>query len=140
MELIRLAYGEHIIRCYERDPNVIEDFLSMDGEVEKAWKWLALARAKREGEAGHIRGLLIYLVSNYVGQPDEQKREWLIQRIEKREIRLRDLTYEILKGTHLDWEHIFKLVGKEFNPTRTKERVQRAYEELSQAGKERSYV
>jgi len=136
IELARLAYGEHIMRCNEQDPERIKYFLSLDGEENKAKKWLAFAIAKRQEDhdKDKIRGLLAYLFSNKMGEFNPQKRAWLIQKIERGELRLRDLTLEMLEGTRLEWEHIFKLVGKEFNPTREKERIKKIYEQLALEG------
>jgi hypothetical protein len=60
----------------------------------------------------------------------------LIDRIEEGKIGLGDLTYEILKGTRLEWRHIFSLVEREFNPTRERERVKRWYQKLIEVGEE----
>jgi len=128
-EVVRLAYGEHIIRCSEQDPRRVEGLLSLDGEVEKARKWMAIALAKREKDPSHIQGLVAYLFS-HIGTLDKAKREWLIRGIDEGKVKLEDLTYEMLKGTHLEWRHIFALVGKEFNPTRERERIKRIYERL----------
>jgi hypothetical protein len=129
-ELARLAYGEQIIRCTERDPEEMEGLLAMDGEVEKARWWRAFAVAKREGNADYIRGLLAYLISHNLGQLDRKKQKHLIRRIEQGKVNMKDLTCEELAGTCLRWKHIFKLVGKEFNPTREKEFVKGIYERL----------
>lgn len=135
-ETIRLAYAEHIIRCNEQDPRRVEDLLSLDCDLEKAHKWMALALAKRERNPDRIRGLVTYLLSNYGGAEEEtEKRVWLVGQIEEGRIGLGDLTYEILKGTRLEWRHIFTLVGKEFNPTREKERVKRWYQKLAEGDK-----
>jgi len=132
-EVIRLAYAEHIVRCNEQDPQRVEDLLGLDGDLEKARKWMAFALAKRERNPERIRGLVAYLLSNYGGAEEEpEKRRWLIGEIEGGRIGLDDLTYEILKGTRLEWRHIFSLVGKEFNPTRERERVKRWYLKLTE--------
>lgn len=134
-EVIRLAYAEHIVRCNEQDPRRVEELLSLDGDLEKAHKWMAFAYAKREGSPDRIRGLVAYLLSNYGGAEEEpEKRRWLVRQIEEGKIGLDDLTYEILKGTRLEWQHIFILVGKEFNPTRERERVKRWYRRLADEG------
>jgi hypothetical protein len=130
MELARLAYGEQIIRCTNRAPEEVEGFLMLDGEVEKARWWRAFAVAKREGHANYIRGLLVYLISNNLGELDRAKQRRLVERIEKGQVKLKDLTIEMIAGTKLRWKHIFQLVGKEFNPTREKEFVKRIYERL----------
>lgn len=132
-EVIRLAYGEHIIRCSEQDPRQVEGLLSLDGEVEKARKWMAIALAKREKDPSHIQGLVAYLFS-HIGTLDRTKREWLLRGIEEGKVKLEELTYEMLKGTYLEWRHIFALVGKEFNPTRERERIKRIYEKLLNEG------
>jgi len=137
-EVIRLAYAEHIVRCNEQDPWMVEGLLSLDGDLEKARKWMALALAKREGNPDRIRGLVAYLLSNYGAvEEDPEKRRWLIAEIEGGRIGLADLTYEILKGTRLEWRHIFNLVGREFNPSREKARVKRWYLRLSEESGER---
>jgi len=125
-----LAYGEQIIRCTNLPPEAVEGFLMLDGEVEKARWWRAFAVAKREGHADYIRGLLVYLISNNLGEFDRAKQRWLVERIERGEVRLKDLTIEMIAGTKLRWKHIFQLVGKEFNPTREKAFVKRIYERL----------
>jgi hypothetical protein len=43
---------------------------------------------------------------------------------------MRDLTIERLAGTRLSWEHIFRLVGRQFNPTREKEKIKELYTQL----------
>lgn len=130
IELARLAYGEQIIRCTDRDPQEMEGFLMLDGEVEKARWWRAFAVAKREGRRDYVRGLLAYLVSNNFGESDRKKGKRLAARIENGEVGLRTLTIEELAGTRLKWKHIFRLVGREFNPTREKEFIRRIYERL----------
>ena len=115
-ELARLAYGEQIIRCTNREPEDMEGFLMLDGEVEMARWWRAFAVAKREGHADYIRGLVAYLISNHVGDHDRKKQKQLISQIRSGEVKFEDLTTEILMGTKLRWRHIFVLVGKEFNP------------------------
>ncbi len=130
IELARLAYGEQIIRCTDRDPKEMEGFLMLDGEIEKARWWRAFAAAKREGRRDYVRGLLSYLISNNLGNPDRRKQKRLIQKIEDGDVSLRSLTIEELSGTRLKWKHIFRLVGQEFNPTREKEFIKRIYERL----------
>ncbi len=131
IERVRLAYCEHLIRDNDLDPEEVKDLLCLDGQLEKAFQWLAFGIAKRRYDPDRVRGLLVYLVSNeFPAKPDAKKREWLLQRIEQRRIRMQDVTIEMLSGTALKWEHIFALVGKEFNPTREKERIREIYEEL----------
>ncbi len=122
-ELARLAYGEQIIRCINRDPEEMEGFLMLDGNVHMARWWRAFAVAKREGHPDFIRGLVTYLISNYLGEPDRQKQKILVEQIKRKEIHFENITCEILSGTRLRWRHIFMLVGKEFNPTREREFV-----------------
>jgi hypothetical protein len=141
IELARLAYGEQILRCTNRGPDEVQGLLTLDGEEEKALKWMAFAVAKREGNADHIRGLLAYLVSHHLGRSDRKKRKSLVAEIDKGTIKLKDLTFEQLSGTQLRWEQIFKLVGHEFNPTRERELIKQIYDrlareaEISQGGK-----
>jgi len=130
VEFARLAYGEHIIRCNEQDPARVFDFLSLDGEVEKARKWIAFAQAKRTGDRQAVRGLLVYLISHYGGELDREKRAWLIAKIERGELKLEQLTFEMLAGTKLEWRYIRKLVGKGINSTREKRRIREIYEQL----------
>lgn len=136
IELARLAYGEQILRCTNRTPDEVEALLTLDGELEKAFKWMAFALAKREGHADHVQGLLAYLVSHHLGKLDRAKRRRLITKIERGEIKLQDLTFEQLSGTRLRWVQIFQLVGHEFNPTREKEQVKHIYQRLVQAEKQ----
>lgn len=132
IEQARIAYGEQIIQCTNRAPEEVEGFLMLDGEIEKARMWRAFAVAKREGNPDYIRGLLVYLLSHQLGKPDPRKRDALVHEIEQGRVRLQDLTVERLAGTRLKWDHIFRLVGREFNPTREKEFVKRIYERLTQ--------
>lgn len=134
IDAARLAYGERIIRCTNAKPQLVKAFLSLDGKEEKAALWLACALAKEEGEPDHVRGLLTYLFS-HAGPLDAEKRAWLVAQIEARRIRFRDLTMETLVGTHLEWEHIFRLAGRKFNPTRVRERVRRFYDQLTEDSK-----
>lgn len=134
VELARLAYGERIIRCTNQAASpALEDLLSLDGELNKARLWLALAIAKRRGNSDFIRGLLAYLFSQ-VGRLDPNKRRRLITQIERGELHFKDLTQERLIGSHLEWEHIFQLVGREFNPAREKARVRDIYEQIKAKG------
>lgn len=126
-ELARLAYGEQIIRCTNREPEEMEGFLMLDGEIEKARWWRAFAVAKREGHADYIRGLVTYVMSNFVDEVDKKKQKLLVDQIKRGEVKFEDLTIEILRGTRLRWRHIFLLVGKEFNPTREREFVKDIY-------------
>ncbi len=129
-ELARLAYGEQILQCTNRDPDEMVGFLMLDGEVEKARLWRAVAVAKREGSADYIRGMVAYMISHEVGERNRQKQQDLMRRIERGEVHLKDLTFEQLAGTRLRWKHIFQLVGKEFNPTREKQLIKEIYERL----------
>lgn len=128
----RLAYAEHLIRCTDLDPQDMEAFLSLDGDLDQARRWLAFGYAKRRYDPDHVRGLLVYLFSHYYkSSPDDHsKRKLLVQAIKRRAIELSELTIEKLSGTYLKWDEIFALVGKEFNPSRAKERVRAIYEEL----------
>lgn len=130
IELARLAYGEHIIRCNEEAPERVAPLLMLDGEEARARKWLAFAKAKRTGDKQSVRGLLVYLYSNYSGELDRGKKRWLTTKIERGEITLKNLTFEMLRGTHLEWCYIKKLVGKEINSTREKRRIKEIYEQM----------
>lgn len=130
IEFARLAYGEHIIRCNEQDPDRIAPFLMLDGEEGRARKWLAFAKAKRTGDKQSVRGLLVYLSSNYSGPLNREKRRWLKEKIDRGEITLRNMTFEMLEGTHLEWHYIKKLAGKEVNSTREKRRIKEIYEQM----------
>jgi len=133
IEFARLAYGEHIIRCNEQDPDEVACFLMLDGEERRARKWLAFAKAKRTGDKQSVRGLLVYLFSNYSGPLNREKRRWLKEKIDRGEITLKNLTFEMLEGTHLEWHYIKKLVGKEVNSTREKRRIKEIYEQMELA-------
>lgn len=133
IEYARLAYGEQIIRATHLPPEEVEDFLSLDGAWEQALQWLAFAFAEREGDSQAIRGLLVYLFSHSTDEVDRAKRTELLEDIEQRRVLLEELTMERLVGTHLNWSHVFSLVGKEFNPTREKERVKQIYQQLADA-------
>jgi len=130
IEFARLAYGEQIMRCTNRPVEMVSDLLCLDGEYEKAHKWMALAIAKRQSDPDIVRGLLAYFLSNYTGKLDPKKRANTISLIDQGKLSLKDCSYEALTGTRLSWDHIFKLCGKSFNPTREKERVRKIYEEL----------
>lgn len=129
-ELARLAYGEQILQCTNRDSEDVTGLLMLDGEVEKARLWRAFAIAKREGSADYVRGMVAYMISHEMGEKDREKQKELIRQMERGEVHLKDLSFEKLAGTRLRWRHIFQLVGKEFNPTREKEFVKRIYERL----------
>lgn len=133
IEFARLAYGEHIIRCNEQDPDQVACLLMMDGEERRARKWLSFAKAKRTGDRQSVRGLLVYLFSNCSGEPNREKKRWLKEKIDRGEITLKNLTFEMLEGTHLEWRYIKKLVGKEVNSTREKRRIKRIYEQMEPA-------
>lgn len=128
IEYARLAYGEQIIRSTHLPPEEVKDFLSLDGDLESARQWLAFAHAEREGDSGAVRGLLVYLCSHGTDSVDRPKRAWLLEQIKQKKLGISDLTIEMLVGTHLNWSHVFELVGKEFNPTREKDRVKSIYE------------
>lgn len=103
----------------------------LDGEVEKARWWRAFAVAKREGHPEYVRGLLAYLMSHHLDGRDATKQRHLAQRIRNGEVGLSDLTIEMLSGTALTWQDVFRLVGTEFNPTREKALVQEIYQRLT---------
>jgi hypothetical protein len=131
IELARLAYAELILRCTNEPPEIVEDLLSLDGELEKARRWFAFAEAKRRFDPNVVRGLLVYLFSHYASSEfDSRKRDQLVREINEGRVRMRDLTIERLAGTRLSWEHIFRLVGHQFNPTREKEKVKELYVQL----------
>ena len=137
---IRLAYAEHLIRCTDLPPSEMEDLLSLDGDLDAARRWLAFGYAKRCYDPDHVRGLLAYLFSNYYPSPidDPTKGELLRQAIARNRVKLSELTIEKISGTKLNWAEVFQLVGKEFNPTRVKERIVEIYEELKGASHEQS--
>lgn len=131
IELARLAYAELILRCTNEPPETVEDLLSLDGELEKARRWFTFAEAKRRFDPNIVRGLLVYLFSHYASAEfAPRKRDQLVQEINQGRVRMRDLTIERLAGTRLSWEHIFQLVGKQFNPTREKEKIKELYLQL----------
>ncbi len=137
---IRWAYAEHVMRCTDLPPAEMEDLLSLDGDLDQARRWLALGYAKRRYDPDHVRGLLVYLFSNYYPSPidDPAKGELLRKAIANKRVKLSELTIEKISGTKLDWAEVFQLVGKEFNPTRVKERIVEIYEELKGVHHERS--
>jgi hypothetical protein len=116
----------------------MEDLLSLDSDLDTARRWLALGYAKRRYDPKEVQGLLVYLFSNYYPSPrnDPAKGELLRRAIARKAVKLSDLTIEKISGTQLDWAEIFQLVGKEFNPTRVKERIIEIYEELKGADHE----
>lgn len=131
IELARLAYAELILRCINEPPETVEDLLSLDGELEKARRWFTFAEAKRRFDPNIVRGLLVYLFSHYASAEfAPRKRDQLVQEINEGRVRMRDLTIERLAGTRLSWEHIFQLVGKQFNPTREKAKIKELYLQL----------
>lgn len=130
---VRLAYAEHLIRCTDPDPEDMKDFLSLDGDLDQARRWLAFGYAKRRYDPDHIQGFLVYLISNYY-EPraaDSTKRELLVRQIKRKKVSIAELTIEKLCGTYLSWDEIFQLVGKEFNPSRVRERLRALYDELA---------
>ncbi|MCS6936431.1 MAG: hypothetical protein NZ610_04275 [Candidatus Bipolaricaulota bacterium] len=136
---IRWAYAEHLIRCSDPEPEDMEELLRLDGAHEEAFYWLAFGYAKRRYDPDHVRGLLVYLISQYPApHEDPARRELLVRSIQQKKIGLSDLTIEKLCGTYLSWDEIFRLTGKEFNPSRTKEHVRKVYDELMTKSKERS--
>ena len=131
IEFARLAYAENILRCTNDPPEMVEDLLSLDGHLEKARKWFVFAEAKKRFDPDVVRGLLVYLFSHYTSAEfDPRKREALVREIVEGRVRMRDLTIERLAGTRLSWEHIFRLVGRQFNPTREKEKIKELYTQL----------
>ncbi|MCX8103956.1 MAG: hypothetical protein N3E42_05970 [Candidatus Bipolaricaulota bacterium] len=140
VQQIRLAYAEHLIRCTDLPPAEMEDFLSLDGDLDQARRWLALGYAKRRYDPDPVRGLLVYLFSNYYPPlvDDPTKGVLLRRAIARKSVKLSELTLEKIIGTKLEWTEVFQLVGKEFNPTRVKERIVEIYEELKGADYERS--
>jgi hypothetical protein len=136
---IRLAYAEHLIRCTDLPPAEMEDLLSLDGDLDQARRWLAFGHAKRRYDPDHVRGLLVYLFSNYYPSAvDDPAKGTLLRRaIARKHVKLSDLTIEKISGTNLNWAEIFQLTGKEFNPTRVKERIVHIYEALKGADHER---
>ncbi len=139
VQQIRLAYAEHLMRCTDLPPAEMEDLLSLDGDLDQARRWLALGYAKRRYDPDHVRGLLVYLFSNYYPSlgDDPAKGTLLRRAIARKRVKLSELTLEKISGTKLSWEEVFQLVRKEFNPTRVKERIIEIYEELKGADHER---
>lgn len=129
---IRLAYAEHLIRCTDPLPQDMEALLSLDGDLDTTRRWLAFGYAKRRYDPEHVRGLLVYLFSNEFPSlvEDPAKGALLRRAIRRGTVKLKDLTIEKISGTRLEWAEIFQLIGKEFNPSRVKERVRAIYEEL----------
>ncbi|GBC76210.1 hypothetical protein HRbin07_00408 [bacterium HR07] len=138
VQQIRLAYAEHLMRCTDLPPTEMEELLSLDGDRDAARRWLAFGYAKHRYDPDHVRGLLVYLFSNYYPSlgDDPAKGKLLRRAIARKTAKLSELTIEKISGTRLDWSEVFQLVGKEFNPTRVKERILKIYEELKGADHE----
>lgn len=131
---VRLAYAEHLVRCNDPEPEEMAELLSLDGDLEQARRWLAFGYAKRRHDPDHIRGLLVYLISQHYPalKEDPKRRELLLRAIRRQEITISELTVEKLCDTRLNWAEIFRLVGKEFNPSRVREHVRAIYQELAE--------
>ena len=78
------------------------------------------------------------MFSNCSGELNRGKKRWLQEKIDRGEITLKNLTFEMLEGTHLKWRYIERLVGKEVNSTREKRRIKEIYEQMELAPVEAS--
>jgi hypothetical protein len=125
----RLEWWDRLLRC--RKPGEVEisglrRIISvLEGDAQRDTKLcLACVQLKTESapeQQDDLRMFLIYYLSNY-GAPGPANPESLTRDA---------LCLEKIRGRELSWEQIFKIFGRECNPTRVKNRVREKFEALA---------
>ena len=126
----RLLWWDRMLRCRRPTEAELAEFqrlLSALTETAQRDTKLCLACAQLKSESpaeqqDDLRMFLVYYLSNYgAASNSETHRESLTRET---------LCLESLRGRAISWEEIFKIFGRECNPTRIKNRVRQKYEAL----------
>ena len=126
----RLLWWDRMLRCRRPTEAELQEFqrlLSALTETAQRDTKLCLACVQLKSESpaeqqDDLRMFLVYYLSNYgAASNSETNRESLTRET---------LCLENLRGRTISWEEIFKIFGRECNPTRIKNRVRQKYEAL----------
>jgi hypothetical protein len=129
----RLEWWDRLLRCrkptgievaaLQRMASVLESNARRDTGLCLACVQLKTESAPEQQD--DLRMFLIYYLSNY-GAPGQANPENLTRDA---------LCLEKIRGRELSWEQIFKIFGRECNPTRIKNRVREKFESLISGGR-----
>lgn len=126
----RLLWWDRMLRCRRPTEAELAEFqrlLSALTETAQRDTKLCLACAQLKSESpaeqqDDLRMFLVYYLSSY-GAASESKTN-------RESLTRETLCLENLRGRPISWEEIFKIFGRECNPTRIKNRVRQKYEAL----------
>ncbi len=126
---VRAVWWDRVLRCQSSEVEERQELrrvaLSLDREgAERTRLCCAFAELKaRSGGAGRqdVRMVLAYYLSNYGTKTPSAGRS--IPPVG-------ELTLERICGLSLSWDDVFRLFGRECNPSRIRQAVRRVYEEL----------
>jgi hypothetical protein len=126
---IRAAWWDRVLRCQSSEAEERQELgriaLSLDGEGSERTRLccaFAELKARSEGsERQNVRMVLAYYLSNYGTKASAAGRS--IPSVE-------ELTLERICGLSLSWDDVFRLFGRECNPSRVRQAVRQLYEEL----------
>lgn len=128
-QLDRLEWWDRLLRCRkptETEATALQRLVSaLEGEAQRDTRLcLACVQLKAESapeQQDDLRMFLVYYLSNY-GAPDPVNQESITREA---------LCLEKIRGRKLSWEQIFKIFGRECNPTRVKSRIRERFEALA---------
>lgn len=127
---VRARWWDRLVRCRSSGPEERKELhrvaLALKGDAaERTRLCLACARMKVEGteaEKEDSRMFLLYYLSNYGSRLRQSER--VIPALE-------EITLERIRGLALSWEEIFKIFGRQSNPSRVREELRKRCEELA---------
>lgn len=124
----RLRWWDRLLRCQRPSEPELLDLrrllLTIEDEAQRDTRLcLACVELKVKSspeQRDDLRMFLVYYLSNYGATPDPEA--------QKENLTRETLCLETIRGRALSWEQIFKLFGRECNPTRVKSRIRQKFE------------
>jgi hypothetical protein len=130
----RLYWWDRLLRCRMPNDSELEELrrltLVLEDDAKRDTKvCLACVQSKAEGtpeQRDDLRMFLVYYLSNYGAAPEPVA--------QKEDLARETLCLERIRGRTLSWEQIYKLFGRECNPSRVKSRIREKLEALEGSG------
>jgi hypothetical protein len=139
----RLYWWDRLLRCRmatEQELLELQRWVALlEGNARRDTQLcLACVQLKAEStpeQRDDLRMFLVYYLSNYgAAQPSPLRSSPLQGRGAGGEAPREALSLEGIRGQALSWEEIFKIFGRECNPTRVKNRIREKFESMSSGG------